>query len=123
MSFVVVGYLTNLSLRGCFINILKYFNLKFVKSYTSVNQFKQFLADQYNAGFPVIVVYPLATATTESVTGQTLTTQAGTNIVEITQASMDNLELEVSYKAGVTVTITEVENAQLDNNVEVTING
>jgi hypothetical protein len=90
---------------------------------TTLADFKQFLADQYQAGFPVIIVYPLATATTETVTGQPLTTQEGTNIVEITQASMDNLELEVSYKAGVAVTITEVENAQLSNNVEVTING
>ena len=60
--------------------------------------FKQWLTDQYNAGTPVIIVYPLATATTESVTGQPLSIQAGTNIVEITQASMDNLSLEVSYK-------------------------
>ena len=90
---------------------------------TALATFKQFLTDQYNAGTPVIVIYPLATATTESVTGQPLTIQEGTNIVQITQASMDNLELEVSYKAGVAVTITEIENAQLDNSVEVTING
>ena len=83
--------------------------------------FNNWLADQYNAGTPVIILYPLDTATTESVTGQPLTTQAGTNIVSITQASIDNLALEVSYKAGVTVTIEEVENAQLDNSVEVTI--
>lgn len=63
--------------------------------------FKQFLADQYANGTPVIIVYPLATPTTETVTGQPLTTQAGTNIVEITQASIDDLELEVSYKATV----------------------
>jgi len=63
--------------------------------------FKQYLADQYANGTPVIIVYPLATATTETVTGQSLTTQAGTNIVEITQASIDNLGLEVSYKATV----------------------
>jgi hypothetical protein len=86
-------------------------------------EFKQWLADQYNAGTPVIVIYPLAVPTTETVTGQPLAIQDGTNTVEITQASIDNLELEVSYKAGVAVTITEVENAQLDNNVEVTING
>lgn len=59
---------------------------------------KQFLAQQYNLGTPVIVVYPLATPTTESVTPQTLTTQQGTNIIEITQASIDALPLEVSYK-------------------------
>lgn len=87
----------------------------------AVNAFNQWLADQYNAGHPVIIVYPLATSTTETVTSRSLTTQAGTNIVEITQASINNLELEVSYKAGVEVTITEVQNAQLDNSVEVTI--
>lgn len=78
-------------------------NTIFIKyqTYNTVEQFKSWLADQYSAGTPVIVVYPLATATTETVTGQELTTQAGTNIVEITQASIDNLGLEVSYKATV----------------------
>jgi len=70
-------------------------------NYTTAGGFKQYLADQYAQGTPVIVVYPLATPTTETVTGQPLTTQAGTNIVEITQASIDNLRLEVSYKATV----------------------
>lgn len=63
-------------------------------------QFKQWLADQSAAGTPVIIVYPLATPTTESVTGQTLQVQEGNNILEITQASMDGLELEASYKKG-----------------------
>ena len=89
--------------------------------YPTLASWKQFLANQYAAGTPVIIVYPLAEATSESVTPQTLTLQEGTNIVEITQASMDNLPLEVSYKAGVTVTITEIENAQLSDQVEVTI--
>jgi hypothetical protein len=90
-------------------------------SSTTLTAFKQFLADQYANGTPVIVVYPTSSATTETVTAQPMNIQAGTNIVQITQASMDNLELEVKYKAGVEVTITEVQNAQLDNNVEVTI--
>lgn len=64
----------------------------------TLSRWKQWLADQYAAGTPVIIVYPLAESTTETVTGQALTTQAGTNIVEITQASIDNLALEVSYK-------------------------
>lgn len=64
----------------------------------TVAKWTAFLADQYANGTPVIVVYPLATPTTETVTGQTLHIQAGTNIVEITQASIDNLPLEVSYK-------------------------
>ena len=36
--------------------------------------FKAFLAQQYAAGTPVIIIYPLETPTTESVTGQTMTT-------------------------------------------------
>ena len=75
----------------------------FVKStsYPNGTLFKQFLATQYAQGTPVIIVYPLATPTTESVTPQSLTTQAGTNIVEITESSIDGLPLEVSYKATV----------------------
>jgi hypothetical protein len=56
------------------------------------------LKSQYDAGTPVIIVYPLATETTESVTGQTLQVQAGDNTLEITQASLSNLELEAEYQ-------------------------
>ena len=75
-----------------------YVNFKYDSLFTTLTQWKQWLSDQYNAGTPVIIIYPLATATTETVTAQPLTIQAGTNIVEITQASIDNLGLEVSYK-------------------------
>ena len=68
---------------------------------TTVEDFKQWLTDQYNAGTPVIVAFQLIEPTTESVESQALTIQAGTNIVEITQASIDNLGLEVSYKGTV----------------------
>ena len=68
---------------------------------TDLATWKQFLADQYANGTPVIVLYPISSPTTETVTGQPLTIQAGTNVVEITQASIDNLELEVSYKGTV----------------------
>ena len=59
--------------------------------------FKQWLADQYANGTPVILVYPLGTETTETVTAQALTTQEGDNVADITQASMSGLELEVKY--------------------------
>jgi len=71
--------------------------------------FRQFLADQYAAGTPVIVVYPLATPTTESVAGQTLQVQAGDNTLEITQASLNNLELEAQYEQGVQASVQEIE--------------
>lgn len=61
--------------------------------------FKQFLADQYNAWTPVIIVYPLATPTTESVAGQTMHIPAWNSTIEITQASIDNLWLYAKYKA------------------------
>ena len=99
---------------------IRYDNL-YTASSENLPLFKQWLADQYNAGTPVILVYPLETSATSTVTGQTLTTIAGTNTIEITQASINNLPLEVSYKAGVSVTITQIQNANLDNSVTVTI--
>ena len=68
-----------------------------VDTFADATAFKTWLADQYAAGTPVIIIYPLATATTESVTGQTLTA-SGNCIAEITQASMSGLEMELSYK-------------------------
>ena len=65
--------------------------------FSTQTQWKNWLAAQAAAGTPVIVVYPLATAITESVTGQTLQVQAGDNTLEITQASLNNLELEAKY--------------------------
>jgi hypothetical protein len=63
----------------------------------TVAQFTQWLADQYAAGTPVIVIYPLATQTTDTVTPQPMQTAAGDNTAEITQAGMAGLELEVEY--------------------------
>lgn len=82
--------------------------------------FKAWLASQYAAGTPVIVVYPLATPTTETVTGQTLTITQGTNIVTA-EGSVSDLELEVSYKAYAEVTVEEIEAVNTDENVEVII--
>lgn len=66
--------------------------------FADATAWKQYLADQYANGTPVIIIYPLAEPTTESVTGQPLSVQQGTNIVSITQASINGLEIEVSYK-------------------------
>lgn len=90
--------------------------------FDTVAQFTAWLAGQYNAGTPVIIVYPLETPTTESVTGQPMQVQQGDNFVEITQASLDNLEIEAKYQAAVSLTIQEVQDANLDPNVQVTIN-
>ena len=99
-------------------------NVSFKSSQTTstLSAWTTWLAAQYAAGTPVIIVYPLATPTTESVTGQTLQVQDGDNTLEITQASMSGLELEAKYQAAVSLTIQEVQDANLDPNVEVTIN-
>lgn len=97
------------------------FQMKGSATLTTVSAWTQYLADQYAAGTPVIVIYPLATPTTESVAGQTLQVEDGDNTLEITQASLSGLELEAEYSAVVTLTVQEVEDANLDNNVTVTI--
>ena len=73
--------------------------VNFVKDdFSTVTEWTNWVKAQYNAGTPVIIVYPLATPTTDSVTGQTLQVQAGNNTLEITQASLNNLTLEAKYK-------------------------
>lgn len=75
-------------------------NYDFINNnYSDLTGWKQYLKDLYNAGNPIIVVYPLATPTTETVTGQQLDIQKWNNIIEITQASIDNLELSATYKS------------------------
>ena len=75
--------------------------LIYIKASVSENDlttWQTWLATQYAASTPVIIIFPKKTATTETVENQALTIQAGTNTIEITQASIDNLGLEVSYK-------------------------
>ena len=68
-------------------------------NFADLTDLTNWLKAQYAAWTPVIVVYPLATTTTESVTGQTMDIQAWSNTIEITQASIDNLWLYAKYKA------------------------
>jgi hypothetical protein len=77
--------------------------------FSTQTQWKNWLAAQAAAGTPVIVVYPLATATTESVAGQTLQVTDGDNTLEITQASLTGLELEAEYEQGVEASVEEIE--------------
>ena len=65
--------------------------------YSTVTLFQQYLADQYAAGTPVIVLYPLATETTESVTPQSLDTVKGTNIIDVT-AEVSDIEMDVEHR-------------------------
>ena len=63
----------------------------------TLTQFTAWLTEQYEAGTPVIVIYPLAEPTTETVTGQPLSTTAGTNTVSVS-AEVSDINLEVKYK-------------------------
>lgn len=67
-------------------------------NYTSVDDFKAYLSQQYQAGTPIIVLYPLIEQTTETVSGQPLDIPAWNSTIEITQASIDDLELEATYE-------------------------
>lgn len=60
--------------------------------------FTAWLAAQYAAGTPVIVIYPLADEATESVTPQPLSTAEGTNTVNVV-SDVAPVELEVDYLA------------------------
>ena len=77
-------------------NVLLYGDLS-GNSISSVDDWNAYLASQYANGTPVVLIYPLTNETTESVAGQTLTMQDGTNTIQITQASISNLGLELGY--------------------------
>lgn len=68
------------------------------QNFSTAEEFKSYLAAQYTAGTPVIVVYPLAEETAEQVTAQPLNTSEGTNIVDVT-ANVSPIQLEVEYAA------------------------
>ena len=64
----------------------------------TLTTWQNWLAAQYAAGTPVIIIFPKKTATTETVTGQSLTTKKGSNTIQITQSAISGLSLEASYK-------------------------
>ena len=60
--------------------------------------FTAWLASQYAAGTPVIVIYPLAEESTEQVAGQPLSTGAGDNVLTVT-AEISDIQLTAEYAA------------------------
>ena len=73
--------------------------LQVVVEETTLTGFTTWLSNQYSAGTPVIVVYPLATETAEHTTAQQLSTASGTNTVIVT-AEVSPIALEAVYKSG-----------------------
>lgn len=64
----------------------------------TVDEWTAWLAAQYANGTPVIVLYPLAEETTESVQGQRLHSASGENTISVT-SNVDPVNLTVEYKA------------------------
>lgn len=62
------------------------------------DEWKAFIAEQYAAGKPIIILYPLETETTEQTTPHSLNTITGTNVISAS-ASVSNIPLSVTYKA------------------------
>ena len=79
----------------CFFNASGHFYFR-VADNSDTAAFKAWLAAQYAAGTPVIVIYPLAEETTESVTAQPLSTNDGDNTITVT-ANCDNIQFEITY--------------------------
>lgn len=101
----------------------EYANRLYIKDLTNgpnIAIYSAYLKAQYIAGTPVVVVYPLATPTTETVTGQTLSITQGTNVVTASGAVSD-LELEISYKGYAELTVEEIEAVNTDESVDVII--
>lgn len=63
-----------------------------------VEQFKQWLADQYAAGTPVIVVYPLADTVEETVESRDVFITSGTNTIERNSEYVASDGITVKYK-------------------------
>lgn len=93
-------------------------------NFPTVDDWTSYVANLYAQGKPIIITYPLATSMTETVAAQnTLQNVEGLNTLYITQSAIDGLSMEVTYSAGVEVTIQAVQNANVDQQVEVTIGG
>ena len=63
-----------------------------------VEQFKQWLADQYAAGTPVIVVYPLADTVEETVESRDVFITSGTNTIERNSEYVASDGITIGYK-------------------------
>ena len=75
---------------------LQIYDDRFDNESSPLDAFNAWLAEQYAAGDPVIVLYPLAEATTEQTTPQHLSTSAGDNTLDVT-AEVSGITFDVTY--------------------------
>lgn len=67
----------------------------------TADEFKAWLAEQYAAGTPVILLYPLAAPVTEQVPAQALMTAEGSNTVALTKVLAFQVNLTATYAKAV----------------------
>lgn len=65
---------------------------------TDENTWKAWLKKKYQEGDPVIIIYPLKTATTETSIANQLSTNTSTNTVERISSTTNNLGISADYK-------------------------
>lgn len=65
--------------------------------YDTASAWQAFVASQYAAGTPIMIVYPLAQSASESVTAQPLSLEAGNNTLTAT-AEVSGIVFDVEYK-------------------------
>lgn len=73
--------------------------LRVVFGLPTVEEVRQYLADQYNAGTPVIFAYPSAETVIEHVSPQKLLTAPGAATLEVAEASVPGLEISADWLA------------------------
>ncbi len=89
---------TGAEVGGMFIGASQYwYFIPTDQTIDTADEWTDWLAAQYAAGTPVIIIYPLAEETTEQVTAQHLVTNEGTNIVD-SVANVSPVGLEIVYK-------------------------
>ena len=90
---------TGSAVGGMFIGASQYwYFIHTDQTIDTVDEWTAWLAEQYAQGTPVIVLYPLATETTESVQGQRLHSASGENTISVV-SNVDPVNLTVEYKA------------------------
>lgn len=90
---MAVSTMPDLSVKGYGPNEAIFFKYSTI---TTVADFKAYLAAQYAAGTPVIVIYPLAEEQDEKVAEQPLYTEKGENVINVI-SDVGAVELETSY--------------------------
>ena len=90
---MAVSTMPDLSVKGYGPNEAIFFKYSDI---TTVADFKAYLAAQYAAGTPVIVIYPLAEEQDEKVAEQPLYTEKGENVINVI-SDVGAVELETSY--------------------------